>query len=358
MSQSSRAAEATARSGFDLYSQVQRLARPGAVGEAQFGSGGLTFPAAAETLLGLFALTEPMVFPDPNDPQSPDVPYSPHAQALWFNAGANVYGGADYSRDETLYHPTALRQDGAAVGQPPLAVGQRCYAWFNRQSGRWEVLCAPPTWCRFEMTEGLTCGLSATARAYTFDAAGTQVDDQPPAQSIVVYDGQSQFSKMPTVSGDAGALGIAQFMPDRNRWEIVAMQTPGDFWGTLEDTLRRGDAARLVRALEGGVLGGYSVFGSNHGPTLNAYNPSCRSTGPDYWFSGRAGDRVFCRWDIRQAQYWILAVEPNDQDWQPWDLVVRTSLSIDFNAHTFDHHFYTRQIKLPPWLTVGDEVEH
>lgn len=50
------------------------------------------------------------------------------------------------------------------------------------------------------------------------------------------------------------------------------------------------------------------------------------------------------------------AHEPNDLDWQPLDVVMRTTLSIDFNAETFQHRHFTRQIKLPPWTDIGPEV--
>ena len=54
----------------------------------------------------------------------------------------------------------------------------------------------------------------------------------------------------------------------------------------------------------------------------------------------------------------IVAVEPNDFDWQTLDVVTRTTLTIDFNAQTFTHRYYTRQIQLPPWVTIGNEVQH
>jgi hypothetical protein len=51
-------------------------------------------------------------------------------------------------------------------------------------------------------------------------------------------------------------------------------------------------------------------------------------------------------------------VESNDFDWQTLDVVTRTTLSIDFDAKTFTHRYYTRQITIPPCVTIGDEVQH
>jgi hypothetical protein len=341
-----------------LYAQVQRLARPGAADEAQYGSAGLTFPAAAETLLGLFELSEPMRFPDPDDPDAPDVPYAENARLVWFNGGENTYGGPDLARGATLYQPAALRVGASAVGLPPLTAGQRCYAWLNRQSGRWEVLEPGLRWRRFEMTAALGCGGSAEATAFVYNAQGQKIADRPPAHTILAVDAQSQFSKMATAAGDAGALGVALYLPDRDTWEIAAMQTPGDFWGTLDGDLHRWDLGQTVRVGPDGVLGGYDVFGPNHGPTITAYNPPGGGNRAAYCWSGAAGDRCYCRWDVRRAHYWIMLVEPNDRDWQTLDVVTRTALTIDFQNQTFDCRYYTRPIQLPPWTTLGEEVEH
>ena len=339
-----------------LYAQVQRLARPGAADEAQYGAGGLSFAAPPAALVALFELTEPLQFPGEGDDE-PDVPYSENARLVWL-LPADTYGGVDHARPQTLYHPTVLRSAGAAVGVAPLCVGQRCYAWFNRQSGRWEALAMPLLWRRFEMTAALTCGTSATALAFAYDAAGQKITAGPPAETIAVHDALACFSKMPTANGDPGALGLALFWPDRGRWEIAAMQTPGDFWGTLAGDLHAWDIGQQVRVGSGGVLGGYSVFGAQHGPLIDALNPAGGGNEAAHCHSGRSGDRVFCRWDIRAGHYWIMAVEPNDFDWPTLDVVTRTTVTIDFDAKTFTHRYYTRQIQLPPWTSVSAEVMH
>ena len=339
-----------------LFAQVQRLARPGAADEAQYGAAGVSFAAPPPALVALFELTEPLRFPGDGDDE-PDVPYSENARLVWLMPD-DTYGGVDYSRPHTLYHPTALRAGGSAVGLAPLIAGQRCQGWFNRQSGRWEVLAGPLLWRRFEMTDALTCGSHAAAKTFTYDALGQKISDEPPAETITVHDALAGFSKMPTTNGDPGALGLALFWPDKARWEIAAMQTPGDFWGKLEGNLHAWNGGQQVRVGSAGVMNGYNVFGSNHGPLIDAVNPAGGGNEAAYLFSGRSGDRVFCRWDIRAGVYAIVAVEPNDFDWQTLDVVTRTTLTIDFDAKTFTHRYYTRQIQLPPWTTLGNEVMH
>jgi hypothetical protein len=159
---------------------------------------------------------------------------------------------------------------------------------------------------------------------------------------VTVHDATGRFSKMATTEGDRGALGWAQFMPDHAAWEILDMQVPGDFWGALAGDLSRSDASADVEVVaQTGVLGGYNVFGIHHGNTITAYNPAGGGNSADYWHAGREGDRVFCRWDVRNAKYWMLLVEPNDHEYQTLDVVT----DVDFVTQTVT----TRQIELPPW---------
>ena len=132
------------------------------------------------------------------------------------------------------------------------------------------------------------------------------------------------------------------------------METPGPFWGTLEADWN-GGGSTTVRLKGTNTLGGYNVFQSNHGPTITAYGLyGANGT----WTAGRSGDLVFCMWDMAGERYNIIAVQPNPQGWQTLDVVTRTWLDINFDAKTFHHHYYSRQIKVPPFVTIGDEVEH
>jgi len=325
--------------------RVSRLFRPASTARAQMGSAGVAFLPPEPARLGLFELAESIIVPDPSDPNQPDVPYSPHAKAVWLDHRQDQYGGTAHSADVTLYHPAALRDSaGRPWNLPALCPGMRCYAWYNRQSKRWEIIAPAAAVVRFEMTAALSCGGSAEALVKVFDQ-GTCADD-PLGRTITVHDFSQRFSKMATAAGDAGALGWARWMPDHQAWEILDMQVPGDFFGALKQDLTQQDAAQTVQVVPGtGVLNGYNVFGENFGNEIIACNPEGGGNFAAYWFAGHAGDRVFCRWDVRNAKYWILAVEPNNKDYQALDVVT----GVDFAGQTVT----TRQIELPPWTTIG-----
>ncbi len=309
------------------------------------GSAGVSFAPTEPTRIGLFELTQPLLWPDPADPNQPDVPYTQFAKAVWLDHPQDQYGGTQHSPDVTLYHPAAQRDaSGRPWAMPALCAGMRCYAWYNRQSKRWEIVGSSPAVIRFEMTAALSCGSSAAALVKVFDQ-GAYADD-PLARTITVHDFSQRFSKMATATGDAGALGWARWMPDHQAWEILDMQVPGDFFGALSSDLAQQDAAQTVEVVQGtGVLGGYNVFGENFGNQITAYNPEGGGSFAGYWFAGNEGDRVFCRWDVRNAKYWIVAVEPNNKDYQTLSVVT----SVDFVNQTVT----TKQIELPPWTTIG-----
>jgi len=186
---------------------------------------------------------------------------------------------------------------------------------------------------RFEMTDSLNCGSHAQAK----------VVGDPDELEVIVYDECQQFSKMATASGDTGAYGWAYWNPITARWVILDMQVPGDFWGRLTADLTRSQAGQTVEVLPGGVLNGYNVFGSNFGNQINAGNPLAQGGG--YWFSGHQDDRVFCHWDVRNAKYWIMAVEPNNKEYQELEVVT----DVDFASQSVT----TKTIQLPPWTEIS-----
>jgi len=324
--------------------RVSRLFRPGATGRAQMGSAGVSFAPSQPARLGLFELTGPLVVPDPADPDQPDVPYTELAKAVWLDHQQDQYGGTGHSADVTLYHPAAQRDAaGRPWHTPALCAGMRCTAWYNRQSKRWEIIAPSPEVVRFEMTAALSCGGSAEALLKVFDQDAYA--DDPLQRTITVHDFSQRFSKMPTASGDAGALGWARWMPDHQAWEILDMQVPGDFFGALKNDLTQQHAGQTVEVVQGtGIINGYNVFGENFGNEITASNPAGGGSFGAYWFAGNAGDRVFCRWDVRNAVYWIVAVEPNNKDYQTLDVVT----AVDFVNQTVT----TKQIELPPWTTI------
>lgn len=326
-----------------LIDQLNRLVRPGAQGRAQMGSAGVAFLPPPTVHLGLFELSGPLVYPEPNDPDATGAPYTEAASPVWYLSGDDQYGGANLGEPTTLYFPQALRDaEGRPLGTPALGPSMRCHAHFNPQSGRWEILAAALGMLRFEMTAALECGMSAPALPRLCVGGPIVAEDR----TVTVHDTTRRFSKMATASGDVGALGWAHWLPDRQGWEILDMQTPGAFFGALKDDLSRSDASAVVEVVAGtGVLDGYNVFGENFGNEITAYNPPGGGNRTDYWYSGAAGDRVLCRWDIRGAKYSIVAVEPNNQQYQSLEVVTQ----VDFPTQTVAK----KTIELPPWTELA-----
>ncbi|MFZ5831958.1 MAG: hypothetical protein ACOY3P_17885 [Planctomycetota bacterium] len=318
-------------------------------------------PAAAQ--LGIFELIEEMMFPA----EAGQVPRCLRARLVTL-VGEEEYGTVPdmitpvLTHEEVMiYFPTVLRDgSGNPVGMPLLPAGHRCIAWRNPRTAHWEAIGQPQLVTRFEMTAALAWGGSAEALAYCYDADGQKIESGPPAQTITVHDVMQNHSKMASQAGDTGAIGLARLMTDRGTWEILHMQTPGDFWGELKASLSDSSPSATVEVLQMGgydwTLGGYNPFQSVK--TITAYNPLADSSGNVRMHTGAVGDYCFCRWDMRRAFYWIMIVEPNAENWQTLDVVTRTTLSIDFYTKQYWHRYYTRQIKLPPFVTIGAEVEH
>ena len=98
----------------------------------------------------------------------------------------------------------------------PYRVGERLAAFWNRTSGRWEVL-APPEFnvVRFQLTSTLANGSTATAAALYFDSATQTFVDG--GLKIDVADFLGRFQ------GAVGARGYARRFADRDAWEIFAL---------------------------------------------------------------------------------------------------------------------------------------
>ena len=337
----------------ETVDQLNRNIHPGGGGPLQYGSAGVTFGSPQKTLLGLFQLTEAMEYPDGTVGAEPDVPYVDNARQVWLNHADDQYGETSDSPNTRLYHPSCFRDgSGLPSSTPSFGSGDRVWAVWNMQSGRWEILDPADRLRRFEMTDALSAGGSATALLVIWDGSNWTEDDAE--TSFTVHDFQRRFSKMASASGDIGAMGIARYMADKRAWEIIDMQIPGDFWGELEYDLSTGDASARVNAIPDTMMRTFDVFGSNHPGYLTAYNPVGGGNQGTYWWSAAAGDRVFCKWDVEHAKYWIMLAEPNAEDWLTLDVV--TQITVNFAAETFT--YTTRQIKLPHWTTIGPAVVH
>jgi hypothetical protein len=122
------------------------------------------------------------------------------------------------------------------------------------------------------------------------------------------------------------------------------MQTPGDFWGELTGDLSQSSGGAYVNKV-GNVFGGYDVFQANHGNQILVANPTGGGNFAGYWFAGKSGDRVLCRWSMGDAQYYIVAIEPNNADFQTLEVVT----DVDFAAETVTK----KTIELAPWTAIA-----
>ena len=162
-----------------------------------------------------------------------------------------------------------------------------------------------------------------------------------PATYVKVWNTHNgRFSKPATTTDDTGADGWAVYSPDKNQWDLVWMEMPGMFYGTLDSALTHGTLDVNVTVVN--VISGYDLWGANHGTTQAVKNPSAYSNGPGaltYWFAGYSGDSVICQWSHSQKLFGIIAVEPNSKDW------VGQTVMIDA-AHT------PATIFSPPWAPI------
>lgn len=140
----------------------------------------------------------------------------------------NLRRAADSSESvrQRVYAPTflerlnvdkTLTQDDLPLAfYAPYRVGDRLNAFWNRTSGRWEVL-APPEFnvVRFQLTSTLASGSIATAAALYFDEETQTFIDG--GLKIDVADFLGRFH------GAVGARGYARRFVDRDAWEIFAL---------------------------------------------------------------------------------------------------------------------------------------
>lgn len=218
--------------------------------------------------------------------------------------------------DEDLWLPTAFRDaNDEAQGLATYYTGQRVYTQMRK--GRREIISPPLDVWRFEMHEALVCGGNAEVQLINWTALDAYHQS---GIMFTVFDWQQMFSKMATPEGDRGAFGYAKYFGEFNSWEIQFMETPGDFFGELESALATTDKTVSVVAVAafpdsinpldevGGVLRNFNPFQANFGNSITVYNPV--GAIDDYWFAALDGSRVLCKWDVINARYWIIAVEP------------------------------------------------
>lgn len=142
-----------------------------------------------------------------------DVP-SASARYVLYRRASNDYT-VDVTGGETTLYDVLVRRDVSSepVGIAPLKSGQRTWAIFNEQSGRWELFHEPTEVYRFQLTESLSPGGSAAALLVGWDAGAGQYALSTVA--LVVHD------VLATTSGEAGTRGYARYFADSDRWEIL-----------------------------------------------------------------------------------------------------------------------------------------
>jgi len=254
---------------------------------------GVPLPAPPGTLIALFELTQALVYPDGTDPDEPDVPFTPGAKQVWLDHGDDQYGGTAHSPDTTLYHPTAFRDAaGLPTGTPTFCAGMRCYAWYNRQSGRWEIIAPALNLVRIELAATLMPGdTSVTANL---------VDD-PAEPEITVYLTSADYYGVGRAGsgtyGHAGTLGLALWSPVRSRWELVILQAKLISEGKADGAITTGTTGTVSLWWKDYATG--NLVDSGHDVTALNW------LGPDI----AQGDKVVVCYDRQENRWTVIRAE-------------------------------------------------
>ena len=138
------------------------------------------------------------------------------ARVVTYLRGDNAYDAPAGQAEVTVYYSLGRRDgSGTPVGPPPLASGERGWAFFNAQSGRWELVERDRGPWRFELTASLAPGDSATAEMVAWNGSTWATT----GETISVYDSLNMFG------GDAGARGLVVWCADSQRWEILQIDS-------------------------------------------------------------------------------------------------------------------------------------
>ena len=213
-----------------LVEQVNHLMRPATAGEAQYGTGGVTFHGPSQTLVALFELTGSVTYPNVTDAPSGSFDREPtpwaYARQIW----CHQHQASDQTSDgkpvqsyftlpsgptATVWLPLAPRnQNGYAVGPPIAQSGTRVLCVFNRQSGRWEVVQGPPYFmaCWGTLNAQLTPEGNASVRLY-WGGVNSGMD-------VTAYD----WLLAPATILPSGTRVKVEFFPQDNVWWVTGAQ--------------------------------------------------------------------------------------------------------------------------------------
>jgi len=114
-----------------------------------------------------------------------DVPWTEGAKAVWLDDGTYDMGTYDAFAEwtETIYFPCVeLSANDIGIGSPNVGSGDRIFAFFNAQSGRWESDVRGEELIPATLTGNLNSGSSAAATLLIGSARATS------GASVTVYD--------------------------------------------------------------------------------------------------------------------------------------------------------------------------
>ncbi len=137
------------------------IMRPGSTSLGTSAVASEPLPPGVQILL--FELTEVLQYPTSSSSsgEGPDVPFSYSARRVWLDIDANEHKVIATPTD-ILYHPVCFRDDADwPFGIPTFSVVQRVYAFFNAQSGRWEILARALDMISFELVDTFESGSSS-----------------------------------------------------------------------------------------------------------------------------------------------------------------------------------------------------
>lgn len=138
------------------------------------------------------------------------------ARIVRYSRADNVYAAPAGEPEIVVYYSVGPRDgSGVPLGPAPLAEGDRGWAFFNAQSGRWELVERDRGPWRFELTGTLSAGGNATAELVAWNGSAWATT----GETITVYDALEMFG------GAAGARGLVFWRGDSERWEIVQIDS-------------------------------------------------------------------------------------------------------------------------------------
>jgi len=179
--------------------------------QMQHHDGGVHWSLAALPETRLFELKTDLAIGS-TDSVSDDVP-SATARHVHYRRSNNTYGETTHLKDVTLYDVAVLRDTGGnPIKTPSLGTGDRVWALFNAQSGRWEMF-PPRPLIRFALNATLVLGGSASATELIYNGSTWQAT----GATLTVNDALGMFASA------APCHGIAGYWSDSSLWEIIQL---------------------------------------------------------------------------------------------------------------------------------------